>query len=152
MRRRPPRVRRAGPTWVDLNVTSMTDMFTLILIFLLMFFDPNVVSDETLSLPVSTSRQTPLQGVELTVSASGISVGSEAVTALLAGRPPESLSKEGQIWLPVLDALRTARGEEVRLTVRCDRAVVFSTVDDLLVTARAAGFTEFRFLVSTSEG
>lgn len=132
----------------------MVDMFTLILLFLLNFFDPDAQDERLFSLPLSTAAAAVDSGLILEVSRTEVSVGGARVLALADGQPPAGTVREGRRIEPIFDALSNARGaqEERPLVVRCDRRTNFALLGDILYTAGAAGWSQYRFVVISEAG
>lgn len=145
-RRRERRIALAS----DLTVTSMVDMFTMLLAFLLHFVDPSLGGASLLALPHAGGTGEPEAGIVLRISTVDVSVGDSVVAALPIGG---SLSPD--LVAAVTEALRAARpGDlpgETPLVVECDRTLPFALVGGLLGAARAAGFTRYRFAVERDD-
>ena len=78
------KARRAG-AGAELNITSMMDMMTIILVFLLKSYstqDISVAPSEDLELPVSTVKKNPEMAVNLVVSKKNIVVDGVPVLSL----------------------------------------------------------------------
>ena len=78
------KARRAG-SGAELNITSMMDMMTIILVFLLKSYstqDISVAPSEDLELPVSTVKKNPEMAVNLIVSKKNIVVDGVPVLSL----------------------------------------------------------------------
>lgn len=134
----------------DLTITSMVDMFTMILTFLLNFVDPSMGQEGLLSLPSARATAPAAEGVLVQVSTEDIRVEGQPVARLAAGSraPAADVARDGAVILPLAEALRgLGRGDEVPLVLECDRRVPFSLVGDVLQSARSAGFTHYRFVV-----
>lgn len=144
----------------DLTITSMVDMFTLILTFLLNFVNPSDQASAAIALPLSRSTEGVATGVTLSISPAEVRVDGVTVVTLdrSTGTPhlPNAASLEA-----VTEGLATARSahppsttapgqadEPPTLIVESDRGIPFSLVGTVLDGARQAGFTRFRFVVS----
>ncbi len=165
--------RRAERT--DLNLTSMMDLFTIILTFLLSTLatsDVSIAPSEELTLPLSSAEAPVELAVNVVLTRGELLVDGQKVLDLLSTpdeqRPgstrweiPES-ARDGATVLPLLEVLRakamTARalaertGREDhafkgRLLLQCDRRMPYALVRDLMLTAGQAGFGEFQFVV-----
>lgn len=152
--RRPRRI----VTGFDVNITSMMDMFTLILIFLLYFFDPDSPDSEAIELATSALLAPAPAELRVTVTKTDIRVGSESVLTLTDGQVPTTVSRDGRVLTPLADrlaALATDPGAPgatgKRVTVACDRDTPYALVADVLISVQAAGYDEYRFLVQTGD-
>lgn len=162
----------------DLNITSLMDMFTIILVFLLKSFsteDISVTPSSDLALPSSTTTQPAKLAVSVVVTRSQIVVDGVTLLPLttaadptnpLVSRvsiPPEA--QQGQL-IPLLQerlqqkadaakAIATASAQkdhEFRgeVLLQCDKSLPFSVVRDVMYTAGQAQFADFRFVVYRS--
>lgn len=171
LRRAPRRTIRA-----DLQITSLMDLITIILVFLLVTSSSgsNDTGGGGIVLPVSSSQKAPEMAVVLRVWPDRVDVDGEAVLQLMSldldgdGKPephvPED-QRDGRDIRPVGGALqRRAReaqaiSEQVpdpalrfqgELLLQVDRDVPYELIEDLLYTAREAGFRKFKFAVSNA--
>ncbi len=144
------RSKRRVETAASLSITSMMDMFTIILVFLLVFFDPEAQPDPEFQLPSSVATQEVAEGTTLRVKRDAVEVNGQAVLPLVDGDLGNA-TRDGRRVLAVQGALESARaqasGGELPLLVECDQAVPWSTLGDLLATAAGAGFQSYRFVV-----
>lgn len=165
------RVRRRVPPTPMVAVTSMMDMFTIILVFLLNFLDPAASPSDDLQLPASTTDAPATEGRTLTVGPKGIQVEGDVLIPLVAGvgglALPEGTSREGRTIVPLyerlsalapIEAAPSSEGgpektaSDAALRIECDRGVPFSLLGDVLFTAGQAGFDQFRFVVIDEAG
>lgn len=163
----------------DLNLTSMMDLFTIILTFLLMSLsttDVNVAPSRELVLPMSSATVVPEVAVSVVVTRDAILVDGQQVVALSRVPDPDSPGQTlltvppelvvGGAIAPLQDVLleraRTAKalGEasgrsehafKGRVLLQCDRGLPYSLVRDVMVTAGQADFSEFKFVVYKQE-
>lgn len=150
----------------ELIITSMVDMFTLLLTFLLNFVNPSSSTADDVLLPDSTSAEAVGAGVVLAVNAERVTVDGQVVLTL-EGDPTDprvpagALAADGSI--PELgDALaraldnqpvaRSSDSPDAALVVQCDRSLPYALVSELLLSARGAGFHHFRLVVNGSGG
>lgn len=162
----------------DLNITSMMDMMTIILVFLLKSYsaeDFGAAPSDDLTLPVSTSVQPPKLAVNVSVSKSQILVDGNPVVDLvqepdadgrMAFKIPDS-AKRGAKINDLFDALLSKAEQAKRLSEQsanedlkfkgeilllCDRELPFSVVREVMFTAGQAEFSQFRFIVIKGSG
>ncbi len=158
---RRPRV----PVSAPFMITSMLDMFTIILVFLLNFLDPANESDADIALPEAAVDVAVGEGTVLTVTRDRVLVDGVEVLRLVDGRLPSDTPRTGRRIDLVHERLaaaanaaavsgKKAEGEAANaaLAVHCDRAVPFSVLGELLYTAGQAGFGQFRFVVISDAG
>ncbi|MBX2811794.1 MAG: biopolymer transporter ExbD [Myxococcales bacterium] len=143
-----------------LNLTALLDILSNILFFLLASFGAQsleLVSEETVQLPSSTSELSLRMSLSVAVGLNGLYVEDEPVADLQNGRFVEVV--EGA-FIPSLEqtlrrvrAQRLARNErprdadEVVLFIG-DKRLQFETIDKVMKTCARVGFTKFRFAVA----
>jgi len=172
------KARRPG-AGAELNITSMMDMMTIILVFLLKSYstqDISVAPSEDLELPVSTVKKNPEMAVNLIVSKKNIVVDGVPVLSLEKVddednpgqkkiQVPED-QRNGQLIDALLDELSkkadTAKniGQQSgsdehafkgRLLIQCDKKLPFEVLRQVMYTAGQAQFSEFKFIVYKME-
>lgn len=162
-----------------LNITSMMDMMTIILVFLLKSFsssDVSVAPSDQLQLPTSTTQKAPELAVNLVVAKNQIVVdGVPVISMTLApdsDNPGQSLvavpedEKRGQVITKLYDrllekaeaakTLAEQSGNEEhafkgRILIQCDKELPFSVLREVMYTAGQAQFGEFKFVVYKTE-
>lgn len=154
----------------DLNITSLLDVLTFLLISLLANYNysgeiVNIPKDITL--PKSTSLQMQTSGVSIQISAQKIWVEDQLVLDLndLNIKSKIVYDEGGRRIIPLFDKLRELKDQVSSLNKQISSANVFSgkanlvvdqkiKYDDLrkiLYTCASAGFKEFKFLVLNKE-
>jgi len=159
----------------DLNINSMMDMMTIILVFLLKSYsaqDISVTASEKLTLPVSSSVKAPELAVNLVVSKDRILVDGVEVLRLAQQPDPEvpgavlSVIDTADLNGPLVDPLHDvllekARSSEAmakalgtekaafqgRILLQADRDLHFSVLRQVMYTAGQARFGQIRFVV-----
>ena len=158
-----------------LTITSMMDMMTIILVFLLKSYstdDISVAASDDLVLPVSTTMVKPQLAVNLVVTRSMVVVDGAEVLRLTEeadeDNPGEMLiavpddEKKGQLITRLYDRL-LEKAEDAkqlaemtgsedhefkgRVLLQCDKNLPFSVIREVMYTAGQAQFSEFRFVV-----
>lgn len=170
--------RRPSPD-AGLSITSMMDMMTIILVFLLKNYqtdDVSVAPSDDLQIPISSAEKTPKLAVNVVVSRKDIIVDGEWVLDLEQGiddaTGEEQLSvpaedKRGQLVSKLYDVLlekaETAKdlGAQTgsadfefkgEILLQVDRRMPFSVVREVMFTAGQAQFGNFRFVVIKGGG
>ena len=100
-------VDKRSPATFKLNITSMVDMFVMLLVFLLKSFDTSPVQinpNEGLRLPASTSTKEPVEALKLVVSKKGIFVEDRKIVEFdqAAAIDPKDLDKNDQNFIRTL--------------------------------------------------
>lgn len=170
--------RRQG-TDGGLSITSMMDMMTIILCFLLKSYqttDVTIESSPDLQIPTSTALAEIKKEVQLVVTRSQILVEGEPITTL-EQRPDENgnmvsyvadSDKKGQLiddlYNSLLEAAENAKevGETFsgiedaqfkgRIMLQCDHSLPFSLIREVMYTAGQAQFGQFQFVVIKASG
>ena len=137
-----------------LLITSMLDMFTIILVFLITFLDPEAIAetDGVKLAPASGAATGAREGeVRFVVDDARFLVG-DAEVARWSGDAPNA-----DVLTAVEDSLRRALpgfvddDKPARLLVVVDRQVPWSALSPALGAAERAGFSDFRFVVVQEE-
>lgn len=150
------RRRRRNELASTLIITSMVDMFTLVLLFLLVFYDPGFQADSALELPQSQVEKAIEPGAKVRILPTGIEVEGKEVLALEAGSLRAGTPMRGKGPSAVTDALTPLVGaapdpKSAALLVECDRRVSWSVLGPVLESAADAGFARYRFVVASPE-
>ncbi len=134
------------------QLTSLVDMLTILLVFLLKSFSVEgslVTASEQLTLPESTSRVQPAVMVNVEITQSAINIDGETVTTVASLADSDTM-----LVAPLYDGLRQiaertgSSGEENRLTIQCDRSIDFRIVKKIMFTCAQASFSDFSLLVN----
>ena len=157
-----------------LTITSMMDMMTIILVFLLKSYsteDISVKPSDDLEVPLSSAMKPPRLAVNLIVTRSQVLVDS--VPVLNLERVPDEETgeelvrvpddeKKGQMVSKLYDRLleKAEYAEELsqrtgsedaefkgQILLQCDRRLPFSVIREVMYTAGQAKFGEFKFVV-----
>jgi biopolymer transport protein ExbD len=169
---------RRGDDQAGLSITSLMDMMTIILVFLLKSYsteDISVAASDDLQIPVSSAERTPKLAVNVVVSRKDIVVDGEWVIDLAEEtddrgdsrvRVPED-EKRGQLISKLYDRLlekaETAKDLGGRtgsaafefkgeVLLQCDKRLPFSVIREVMFTAGQAQFGNFRFVVIKGSG
>jgi len=142
-----------------LNITSMMDMFTIILIFLLFSFSskPEIVGlEKNMELPQSTAKTDFQETIKLVLSRSTLKMEDKIIAEIkdntIVGLNPEHL-KSSDLYRELVkcaqadDGSATDRDEPKPILLLCDRRLPFKTINQITKTAALAGFPNFQFAV-----
>jgi biopolymer transport protein ExbD len=149
-----------------LNITSLMDIMTIILVFLLKSYsteDIQVAPSDDLRLPNSSAKKAPELAVNAVVSQTGIIVDGVKIVDVSGGAVGDEF-KRGTLIAPLFDTLKEKADEakalaernpankfQGRLLLQCDREIPFSLVREVMYTAGQSQFAEFKFVVYKSE-
>lgn len=151
------RRRTTGSGQVRLQLTSMMDMFTIILVFLLKTYSTQgqlINPSDDLTLPTSLSSRVPEMGLELTVSADWILVNGKPVS-----KTSDVMASSGYIIPALRDELdRYAREAERmeslygsrfsgRVTIQGDKNLPYRLLMKVMATCGQSRYPNMRLVV-----
>ena len=133
------------------QLTSLVDMMTILVVFLLVNFSVQgelASSSNSLRLPDSTSRLHARPVLSIEIGPSEISIDGRPVVALAAVAAGDSL-----LIAPLAAALREAAAGAplAHVTLQCDRDLDFGLLKRIIHTCSAGGVADFAVLVQTRE-
>jgi len=142
------RMSRNRPTVSKMNLTSLMDVFT-ILVFFLLVNSANTEVLETpkrITLPESVVEEKPRETVVIFVSPDAVTVQGEAVARIediLASRGNEIASigeRLGEVSRNVIGLKTRAVADSREVTILADRSVPFSVVKKVMSTCTSRGY------------
>lgn len=141
-----------------LNITSMTDMFTLLLVFLLQNFASSGVPLEPakgVSLPASNSALNPVEGLKVTVSKDELRIDDRVIASLNSKQfQAKDLDPKDASFVPNLfnELNKLAENKdkdylkEGRVLLQADASLPYETLRKVLYTASMAGFPQLKMV------
>lgn len=133
-----------------LQITSMMDMFTIILIFLLFSFSNNpeaIELNKDLQLPESEAKLDYKENIELVLSRSNLKLENEVIAEIkngkIIGLNPKEL-KQSNLYRQ-LKAYREKADKNELILFLCDKRLPFNTINTIMKTAAMAGYPNFQF-------
>jgi biopolymer transport protein ExbD len=151
------RLARFRPKVSRMNLTSLMDVFTILVFFLVMNSGDEVLDSNGLVLPESVVETKPVETVV-------INVGKEEV--LVQGQPvvriADLLATDGGDIVPIMERLaelqnrvigvRTqAIAESMAITILADKSIPFSVVKQIMSTCTAQGYSRISLAVIQKE-
>lgn len=146
-----------------LMLTSMMDMFTIVLIFLLFSFSerPETIKlDKDLELPQSSAEMDYNENIQLVLSKSSLMLDNEVVAELDNGKIrgfDEKNLKSSVLYKRLKEHFEKSRkiaeeNPEENLTKQeivflCDKSHEFKVINQVMKTAGLAGYPNFQFAV-----
>jgi biopolymer transport protein ExbD len=142
-----------------LNITSMTDMFTILLVFLLQTYNASEVNLDPVAgvrLPSSTTEKNLINGVKLSISPTELKF-DQTVVAKLQNNQIEQAAidpNDSNFIKPLFDQLQKFNKENEKLAqtgkvlLQADQELPFATIRKIMYTASMAGFPNLK-LVTT---
>lgn len=146
-----------NPGKVKLNLTSMMDMFTIILVFLLKTYSTEgmlIQPSEYLTLPKSSTENSPEVALDLVVSKEWVMVNHEPVV-----KTGEVAASQGYVIDRLKDKLdiyaREARRMEEtygtkfsgKVTIQGDRSIPYNVLVKVMATCGNTGYPNMRLVV-----
>ena len=142
-----------------LMITSMMDMFTIILIFLLFQFSekPETIHMmKDIELPKSTAKMDHTETIQLVLTQNSLHINDNLIARVKKGRvigldpqnPKASVlyqRLEKQFAQTVKTSDETKPKDHILLL--CDKRHSFKTINDIVKTAALAGYPNFQFAV-----
>jgi biopolymer transport protein ExbD len=152
-----PRAKKFVPP--KLMITSMMDMFTIILIFLLFQFSekPETIHmEKDIELPKSTAKMDHTETIKLVVTQNSLHINNDLIARVKKGRvmgldpknPKASVlyqRLEEQFVKAANDSDETQPKNHILLL--CDKRHSFKTINDIVKIAALAGYPNFQFAV-----
>jgi biopolymer transport protein TolR len=140
---------------LDMNLVSLIDIFTILIFFLLSSAAgvELLPSTKAVQLPQSTTDKSPKQTIVVVVSAEDILVDGRRVASVAeAMQGSADVIEPLKAELDLLSANRQVVREENRaqaqaVTIMGDKAIPFSVLRRVMVTAARANFTDVSFAV-----
>jgi biopolymer transport protein ExbD len=159
----PSRIKKhdTNPGKVRLNLTSMMDMFTIILVFLLKTYSTEgmlIQPSEFLTLPFSTIEQSPEVALDLVISKEWVMVNHEPIEQV-----SKILTQDGLIVKKLQEKLEiyareAKRMEELygtkfsgKVTIQGDRDISYQLLVKVMATCGRSDFPNMRLVVYKKE-
>lgn len=157
------------PSTFKIQVTSMVDMFVILLVFLLKSYSTspvNIAPSDKLSLPVSTSTKDPVDVLKLIVSKAGIFVDDKKIVDLNAGSldVKDVDVSDTQFIRALYEALdeqaKKARhiasvNEEIefdgKVIMQAERTLPYELLRKVMYTSMMAGYSDVKIAVVTKD-
>lgn len=140
-----------------LNITSMTDMFTILLVFLLQTYNTSEVQVEAvngLRLPSSSTDRNPVNGVKISLSQDELKL-DQTVLAQVKNNEFESGSidnNDSNFIKPLFTALQKINSDTNlkeklgRILFQADQELPYATLRKVMYTASMAGFPNLKLV------
>lgn len=156
------KLKRRKEEVMNLNLTSMMDMFTIILVFLIFSFssqDQNLKLDPDLSLPESTAAIEFKWAINVNLTPTELKVEGNTIAKVKNGKfAGVKVDKDKKRVIPLYNLLKKYKdiesrekvnptGDETVISFQADKNQPFEVVDLVMKTAAQAGYPNFRFVV-----
>ena len=157
---------RRSPSTFKIQITSMVDMFVILLVFLLKTYSTspvNITPKDGLRIPESTASEDPVDVVKLIVANDGVFVEEKKVMELEGGRIPASAMESNDPSF--LRALYEALDERAKLAksisqvndsfefdgkvlMQADRELSYDVLQKIMYTSMMAGYADVKLAVA----
>ncbi len=134
-----------------LNITSMTDMFTILLVFLLQTYSTNefqITPEKDVNLPLSSAELSPVKSLKVSVSPNELRVNDTVVSKLDSGRFPSSdIEKSDSSFVISLSAELKKHQEENpdgKMILLADSSLSYETLKQVMYTSSMSGFPNLK--------
>lgn len=142
----------------SLNINSMTDMFTIMLVFLLQTYSTNsyeVKPQKDLSMPVSVSDKAPEEAPMIALSKNVLSVNDKNLISVNNFSIPPDQLDQGEIIKPLLSELQLIKQaqkdkDKNEVILQLDKDCPYPKIKQILSTASIAGYTKVRLAAISS--
>ena len=156
--RRMMRLGRFRPKVSALNLTSLMDVFTIRVFFLVMNAGPTQVLDASgLVLPESVVDAKPSETVVISVGTEEVLVQGQAVARIadivaMGGRDIEPImARLAELESRVIGVRTQAVAESLAVTILADKSIPFAVVKQIMSTCTAQGYTRISLAVIQKE-
>ena len=143
----------------SLNITSMTDMFTIMLVFLLQTYSTSDVQlnpEKDVRLPASASMLNPTEAVKISLSTNSLKLDDTVIANVKdADFLPQDLEEKDTNFIkPLFSQLeKIAKAEsekehirDGRILLQADRELPYATLRKVMYTASMAGFPQLKLV------
>ena len=148
-----------------IQITSMVDMFVILLVFLLKTYSTspvNITPKNGMVLPESSALTDPIDVVKLIVSEDGIFVEDKKVVTLEKGRVPASMidANDPSFLRPLYEALdeHAKHAKEIskvndsfefdgKALMQADRGLPYEVLQKVMYTSMMAGYADVKLAV-----
>jgi biopolymer transport protein ExbD len=156
--RRMTRLSRFRPKVSAINLTSLMDVFTILVFFLVMNSGPTeVLSADGLVLPESVVETKPSETVVINIGTEEVLVQGEPVV-----RVADLLATDGGDVVPIMERLAELQSrvigvrtqvvaESLAITILADKSIPFSVIKQIMSTCTAQGYERISLAVIQKE-
>ena len=139
-----------------LQLTSLLDMFTIILVFLMVSFqadDKDFVLHAGISLPESTAQNPFKTAVNMAITPKAVFIEGKEIYPLIGGKVKEDDVDSGKIEA-VTQAVKKAwtthkleKSDEEIVVIQADKQIPYRTIHLVMRSAAHSGFYRFRLAI-----
>jgi biopolymer transport protein ExbD len=155
--RRMTRLARIRPKVSAINLTSLMDVFTILVFFLIMNSGSEVLDSNGLLLPESVVETKPSETVVINIGTEEVLVQGEPVVRLA-----DLLATDGGDVVPIMERLAELQSrvigvrtqvvaESLAITILADKSIPFSVIKQIMSTCTAQGYERISLAVIRKE-
>lgn len=147
-----------------LNITSMTDMFTILLVFLLQNFaagEAQIQPVENVRLPASNTEKNPVVGIQISLSPKELKM-DQTTLATVENQDIEAKSLDANdpsFIKPLFDKLNQLNAEakaknqksDGQVLLLADQDLPYSLIRKVMYTASMAGYPNLKMITTAGE-
>jgi len=155
--RRMTRLARIRPKVSAMNLTSLMDVFTILVFFLIMNSGSEVLDSNGVALPESVVETKPTETVVINVNTEEVLVQGEPVVRIvdvmaMGGGDIEAIVvRLAELRERVIGARTQAVAESPAVTILADKSIPFSVLKQIMSTCTAGGYTRISLAVIQKE-
>ena len=155
--RRMTRLARIRPKVSAMNLTSLMDVFTILVFFLIMNSGSEVLDSNGVALPESVVETKPTETVVINVNTDEVLVQGEPVArvadimAMGGGDIEAIVVRLAELRERVIGARTQAVAESPAVTILADKSIPFSVLKQIMSTCTAGGYTRISLAVIQKE-
>lgn len=156
---------RRSPASFKIQITSMVDMFVILLVFLLKTYSTspvNITPKQGMNLPTSSALTDPIDVVKLVVSQDGVFVEDKKIIGLEKGRVPAGVADKNDpsFLRPLFEALdeRAKLAKTIskvndsfefdgKILLQADRGLSYDVLQHVMYTSMMAGYANVKLAV-----
>jgi biopolymer transport protein ExbD len=160
---------RRLPSTFKIQITSMVDMFVILLVFLLKSYSTspvNITPNDKLTLPVSTSTKDPVDVLKLVVSKGGIFVEDKKVVDLKEGKiDGKEVDDSDTQFIRALYSELDVQAQKSRkiaavndtvefdgkVILQADRGLPYELLRKVMYTSMMAGYSDVKIAVMSKD-
>lgn len=149
-----------------LNITSMTDMFTILLVFLLQTYatsNVEILPENGLRLPSSASPSNPVEAIKMSLSTQALKIGDLKIADVNNAEfgSKDIDSHDTNFIKPLFEELERITKDaqnadkdyvkEGKILLQADRELPYATIRKVLYTASMAGYPQLKLVTTVGE-
>lgn len=165
---------KPNQTTFALNITSLTDMFTILLVFLLQTYstsDVQIIPEKDISLPISNVETNPVKAPSISISRTELKIEGRTIASLTDGnfrsqdleghdsnfiRPlfselqalakaqSKDLSKDGAVQKDASKGLAEGVAKDGKIFLQADSSLSYQLIRKVMYTASMAGYPQLK--------